>query len=285
MHRLFIATAALLATAPAEASWPEDVTISAMTDHNGQRLSAPIPDQYKQLITELGTAIANKPISPAGTLGAFGFDFSLQNAFAFTSAHGTPGDPSPWERAAPDENPSPWMFVPTLTARKGFAASLEFAMSAGWVGMHRQGVFSAFARMGVIEGYKPYPDVTIQAGYAGYIGNVELDLGVLDFSVRIGQNYAFGAFPEINTAQFEPYFDYSLLRITSAHRVTDEVEQLVGATRYYGFGQDEDAEPAIGVHRFSAGFQVTNGTVHFRGAGMFTVGSIPGVTFGMGFTY
>lgn len=285
MRVLLVATPMLMLSTPAMARWPEDVTLSAMLDHNGQRITAPVSDDYRQLITELGTAISNKPISPAGTLGAFGFDFSLQNAFVFTSARGTPTDPSPWERAAPDEDPSPWMFVPTFTARKGFAASFEFGTTAGWVGMHRQGVFGAFGRLGVIEGYKPYPDLTVQMGYSGYIGNVELDMGVLDFSVRLGQNYAFGAFPEINTAQFEPYLDYSLLRITAAPRLDPAVAQAIGATRYYSFGQADDAEPAIGVHRFAAGFQVTNGTVHFRAAGMYAVGSVPSVTVGMGFTY
>ncbi len=285
-HALPLATMAIaLAPQAALAGWPEDVTLTDMLDHNGQRISAPVPEDYRQLVTELGTAVANKPISPAGTLGAFGFDFSLQNAFVFYDGNGEVGDPTPWERAAPDEDPSPWMFVPTISIRKGFAASFEFGTTAGWMGMSRQGVFGGYGRLGLVEGTKPYPDLTIQMGYSAYIGNVELDLGVLDFGVRIGTKLPFGAFPEINTAQFEPYFDYTLMRITAAPRLSDEDKAAIGATRYYSFGQADDAEPALGVHRFSLGFQVTNGTVHFRGAAWYAVGSAPGVTAGMGFTY
>lgn len=285
MRRPLLPLPLLFASSSAYATWPEDVTLTDMLDHDGQRISGPVTDDYRKLITELGTAIANKPIAPAGTLGAFGFDFSMQSAFVFNHAHGTADAPSPWERAAPDENPSPWMFVPTFTARKGIAASLEVGTTAGWVGMTRQGVFGGFARLGLLEGYKPAPDITVQVGYSGYIGNVQLDAGALDFGARIGSCFAFGAFPGIHTAQFEPYADYTLIRVSAAPRVDDTTADILGVVRYYGLGRADDSEPAIAVHRLSTGFQVTNGTVHFRAAGSWAIGSAPSLSVGMGFTY
>jgi hypothetical protein len=279
-----LALTLLLAPAAAQAAWPEDVTISLMRDHGGQRISGPVTDDYEQLIRELGSAVGNKPIAPANTLGAFGFDVSLASSFVFVSANGTADDPSPWERATPDESPTGFGFVPGLSIRKGFAGSFDFGTTASWYGLTRQGVFGGFARLGLFEGVDPAPDVTVQVGYAGYLGNVELDMGVLDFGVRIGQVFPFGAFPDINTAQFSPFVDWSLLRISAVPRIDPAAEEAIGAVRY-GFSNDEDAENALLVNRFSLGFQVTNGTAHFRVAGSLAPQGASSVNAGVGFTY
>ena len=284
--RWFYRTAAVLAVVAtvgidtAEATWPEDITPSEMVNHGRRRISAPVTDDWEQLILELGTMVANKPVAPADTLGAFGFDVSLASTFAFTSTTGTDADPSPWERGAPDEQPTAFGMVPTITIRKGFAGSLEFGTTAGWVGMTRQGVFSGFGRLGILEGWHPAPDITLQLGYSGYLGNVELDMGVLDFSARIGKVIPFGAFPGFNTAQFSPYLDYSLLRITAYPRVDQDIIDEAGLLTY-----GKDGERPLVSHRGALGMQITTGSVHFRLVGMLASGAGASVNVGMGFTY
>ena len=286
MHRALPLLAALLPTA-AWASWPEDVTLSGMTEHGGVRVAdqAGLQAAYEQLVLEMGTAIANKPLAPAETLGAFGFDFSAGNTFVFVDTRATTGDPpTPWERAHTDESPQNLMFVPSMTARKGLPFSLEAGATASWVGMSRQGAFGGFARLGIVEGYKPWPDLTLQLGYSGYVGNDELELGVLDMGVTLGSTYAFGSFPGIRQAQFAPYLNFSMLQVSAAPILDDDTGEAIfgqeGWTQIGGERTRYDPFPQL-----AAGWQVTNSTVLFRMLGTWSPATVPTFHMGMGFTF
>lgn len=269
-----------LLIAPSALAGPDDVTLSAMTEHRGERVVADLSDDYKTLVRELGIAVANKPLAPAETLGAYGFDLSFANTFAFISVENDDGTPTPWQRAVEDEDPGSYLFVPQVSARKGLPMSFEVGMSAGWLGLTRQGTFGGWGRLGVVEGYKPWPDVSVHAGYSGYVGNDELELGVMDLGVTLGSTFPFGSFPGINNAQFSPYIDYTTLRISAHPLLDEETAAAVGAVPISG-----DGESAMVVPQIGGGFQVTNGTVLFRLIGTWSPNSLATATIGMGFTY
>lgn len=280
----------ILLPATASAVFPEDVVLSEMTAYRGVRVApGSLSDEYKTLIMELGTAIANQPINPAETVGAFGFDVGVVNTFSFINSRTENGEPSPWERAHDGENPNTYMFSPGLQIRKGLPMSLELGGRGSWIGNSRQAVFSGFGRFALVEGFKPAPDISVHAGYSGYLGNPELDLGVFDIGATLGGTWAFGSYPGINQAQIALFADFSVLRIAAVHRLDQETADVIGALNYYsGPSQSagsDDWESGITVPRVGGGLQVTNGNAHFRLTGAWAPSTIPTLNVGMGFTY
>ncbi|MCB9674210.1 MAG: hypothetical protein H6737_03785 [Alphaproteobacteria bacterium] len=275
--------ALLLATA--QAAWPEDPSLSNMVEHDGVKVvdSALLSASYEELVAELGTAVANKQILPASTTGTYGFEFAIHNTFVFTDAKERDSEISPWDRAVPSEDAEPYLFIPTFSARKGLPLSTEIGGSIGWIGLTRTGLASVYGRVAVVEGYKPIPDLTLQIGYSGYIGNDELELGVMDMGVTLGSQFAVGSSPGMNTGRFEPFANFSLLRVSAAPTVDTRVIETVGAATYRR--GKPDALPPIAIPQVAAGFQITNGNVHFRLAGSWAWSTLPTATAGMGFTF
>jgi hypothetical protein len=275
---------ALLASA-ALAAWPEDPSLSNMLEHDGVKVvdTALLSEDYQSFVAELGTAIANKQILPASTTGTYGFEFAMHNTFVFVDAADRESEISPWDRAVPDEDSEPYLFIPTFSARKGLPLSTEIGGSIGWVGMTRTGLASVYGRVAIVEGYKPIPDLTLHIGYSGYIGNDELELGVMDMGVTLGTQIAVGSAPGMNTGRFEPFANFTVLRVTASPTVDDRVLESVGAVTFRK--RDIDALPPIAIPQVAAGFQITNGNVHFRLAGSWAWSTLPTGTVGMGFTF
>ena len=111
MHALLFALAALAA--------PEDITLKGMTDFQGQHVTGDLSGDYLQLVGDLGTMIANRPLYPAKTLGASGFEVSFTNTFAFVPSLTVDGLPSGWMRANVDDDVGSYYFIPQVSVRKG----------------------------------------------------------------------------------------------------------------------------------------------------------------------
>lgn len=280
----------LLLPQVAIAAFPEDVVLSEMVDYGGITVAeGSLAEEYKTLVMELGTSVANQAVNPAETVGAFGFDVGFVNTFAFINSRTEDGQPSPWERAHPDENPNTYLFSPGLQIRKGLPMSLELGARGSWVGNSRQGVFGGFGRWALVEGFKPAPDLSVHGGYSAYLGNPELDLGVWDFGATLGSTWAFGSYPRINQAQISLFADFSMLRMAAVHRLDDATAQRIGAANFYSGpttapGSDS-YEASITMPRISGGLQVTNGNAHIRLTGGWVPSTIPTLNVGMGFTY
>lgn len=274
----------LLLPTTALAAWPDDVTPSAMGEWQGSALVGSQEDAWLQLVDELGTAVANKPLAPAGTLGPLGFDLSTGTTLAFIS-HGTDDEPSPWGLAHTDSAPASVLIMPQLGLRKGLPMSLEVGMDAAWLGVSRQGTFGGYGRAALVEGYKPWPDLTVQLGYAGYVGNDELDLGVTDMGVSLGSTFPFGSFPGLRSAQFSPWVTYTRLRVRARATVDPNLAADLGLVEVAGKDSDAEGTPARVIHRVSTGFQIANGNYLLRIVGTWAPRTIPTMTLGMGFTY
>jgi hypothetical protein len=150
----------------ARAAWPEDVNLEGMLDQDGELVldRELLGQSFRQLVMELGTMVANKPTTPADTLGTYGFDVYLSNQFVLTEARDRKGEPSPWARAHVDEQPAPYQMVPTFSVRKGLPMSTEVGGSIGWIGGSSTGIVGGWARVAIFEGYKPLPDLSLKAG-------------------------------------------------------------------------------------------------------------------------
>jgi hypothetical protein len=261
----------------------EDVVLTNMTEWHGERVGEDLHPAYMELVTDLGVMVSNKPVEPANTLGASGFDFEAGNTFVFLLPP-SDGTPSAWMRANADQDAGTYQIVPRIGARKGLPMSLEFGANASWLGFSKQSAFGAYGRVGLVEGWKPYPDITLQVGYAGYVGNDQLDLGVTDLGVTLGQKYAFGSLPPVRNAYWSPWISYQLLRVRAAPLIDADAASDIGATSV-GRPSDPASEPAVLIHELGGGFVISNGTVLIKFAGSWAVYSLPTATAGMGFTW
>lgn len=270
----------------AHAAYPNDISLSGMTEHAGAPVAQPIQEEYFDLLRELATAISTRPSLPTRTLGAYGFDLSWGATVAGISASGSAEDPSVWQRAHPDEDPPPVMSLPYLGVRKGLPYSLEVGSSLAWLGGSRQLALTGYARLGIVEGYQPLPDLSIRLGYTGYIGNDELEMGVLDIGLSIGTTMPFGSFPGGRNATFSPFFDYTTLRVRAAPVLDEAVAEQIGALPVSASrNAGTEYQPAMIVPQFGGGFQLQTGITFFRLAVAWAPTTIPTATAGMGLTW
>ncbi|MFT7519436.1 MAG: hypothetical protein ACI9MC_001577 [Kiritimatiellia bacterium] len=269
----------------AHATAPEDISISGLMTYGGVALDQDAATgQFDALALELGSAIANKPWAPARTLGTAGFDLSFGTTFVLIDTNDDEdGTPSPWAAGHNAEDPANMLIMPTLSMRKGLPLSFEMGARASWLAGSRQGVISGFLRAAPVEGYKPWPDLTFQIGYSGYVGNDELELGVLDIGGSVGGTFAFGSLPGIRQAQVSPYIGGGVLVVHAAAVLDDDTSAAMFGPPA---GDDDPSQRSYPVvPQVAAGIQVTNSTVLFRLAGTWTPSTAPSIHVGMGFAY
>ncbi|MDP6933833.1 MAG: hypothetical protein QGG40_12995, partial [Myxococcota bacterium] len=162
---------------PALGAFPDDVVLTQLDTWSGAAVSNAntMSQAYETVLRQLGAGVANKPMAPANTLGIHGLEVGFLSGFGFIDAGGDEDDPSPWARVHPDEDPTGVLWIPTLSVRKGLPFSLEAGANFGYVAFSRQTTFGAFGRWGLFEGFEGVPDLSIQLGYTGYVGNEELE--------------------------------------------------------------------------------------------------------------
>jgi hypothetical protein len=287
----------LLLVAAAWAAFPEDVSITQMDEFNGASTYLPDTTQagsdyvvtgYQELVKELGVSIANKPMAPGESLGINGFYVGVANTFAFVRTGTTDGvHPTGWDLASEEEDPQTYLFIPWIQVRKGLPASLEVGANAGWIGRTSTGVLGVYGRWSVVEGYRRIPDVALQVGYAGYIGNDELELGVLDMSATVGYSLPFGVTQGINQAVFSPYVSVGVNQIHAAPRADLSKTDLEGrVTEVSSVKTDLDTYVAgFAPFQIGGGFRLTNGDFSTTIAATYSPDLIATVNVGFGFVY
>jgi hypothetical protein len=287
----------LLLVAAAAVAAPQDVSILEMDDYDGA--STYLPDTttegsdyvvtgYQTMVKELGTSIANKPMAPGESLGVNGFQVGIANTFSFIRTGSTDGThPTGWDLADKEEDPDPFLFIPWLQVRKGLPASLEIGANAGWIGMTNTGVLGVYGRWSVVEGYRRIPDLALQVGYAGYVGNDELELGVMDMSATLGYSLPFGVTEGIHQAVFSPYVGIGVNRIHAAPRADLSRTDLAGRiTEVSGFKSDTDAfVEGFAPLQIDGGFRIVNGDFAATIAATYSPSLIASVSVGFGFVY
>ena len=278
---------ALALPSSAWAVWPEDVTPSAMQIQGGELLldSAVLGESYEQLMAEVGTMVANPAILPAETLGQNGWDYSIAVQFVFNEARDRKNEDSPWLQAHQKEDQLPYQWIPTFSVRKGLPLSTEVGSNGGWVGMSNQGVFGGYGRVAVLEGYKPWPDVSLQLGYSGLVGNNEIEVGTLDMGVTLGSTYYTGSLPGVHMAAVSPWVNFSMLRVSAASKLSDDVKSDIGAQDFANANRELDAPPPIAIPQVAVGWQIVSQNVHTRLGLSWAPDTIPTLNTSMGFTF
>lgn len=284
-----LATVTALLTSPvtAFATWPEDVVLTDMTEHDGVVVAdtALLGDAYRQLVMEIGTMVSNKPSHPAETLGIHGFSFDAGTTFVMTEAidRGESGI-SPWDRAHGDEDAAAYHVLPSFTVAKGLPLSTEVGMTAGWIGGSNQGLLSGYGRVAVFEGYRPLPDVSLQLGYAGYVGNNQLDVSTLDLGVTLGTTAPVGHLPGVNSGQISPWANFTTMRVSANPTIDEDTALEIGAIRYQRSDTEEFEAPIV-IPRFGGGCKFTAGNVHLRISASWAPATVPELSTGLGATF
>jgi hypothetical protein len=296
--RSMLLPSALLLTAlswspDASAKWPDDVQLSALSSFEGQPVTSLATSRaaYEQVVRELGAIIANKPTTVAHTTGLEGFDVSLTNTVGFIQANGERADatgPAAWERLHGDNDPSHTLWIPRLNVRKGLPLSSEVGANLGYVAFSGQTVFGAYGRIGLVEGYRQFPNVAIQGGYTAYLGNPELDLGVMDMSATIGYSIPFGRFAGVNDAVFSPFFGVGWIQINAVPTLDTELQQEIGVRAVSGFKSKDHYVDGFRPATLSLGGRVLSGDVQMSLAGTLTTTkdrATPTIEVGLGYVF
>jgi hypothetical protein len=283
-----VGCAALLSVLGPGAAWAgQDVRLSLLGSFNGSSVSdTDAKAAFDVVVNQLGVAVANKPIAPGETLGLNGFDIGVNSTIAFIdSRDASAGSPSPWARVTdPDDVPG-ILWIPGIQVRKGLPLSLEVGVNAGYVAFTKQTTFGGYGRWGLVEGYWPLPDVSVQVGYAGYIGNDELELGAMDASVTAGYSLPFGTLVGINQAQFCPYVGLGTIKIDAAPRFAGTENPFVGATAVSGFKSSEFYDANFSDFALHGGFRIVSGDFQLRVAASVSPGHLITLNGGLGFVF
>lgn len=277
----------LMTVPDALAAFPATVQPSGMAEQAGEVVIDPelLGAAWEDLVRELGTAVANQPITPAASLGLYGWEVGVASQFLFIQAKDRQGELSPWDRAWADEDPPEYLVVPTIGVRKGLPLSTEAGFNVGWISGSSTGIVSGYGRLAILEAYRPAPDLSVQVGYSGYIGNEEVELGVLDLGITLGTTALTGVIPGVNSAAVSPWINFSTLRVSASPRGIDEDTLAEIGVVPYKRGTEEDLKAPLVVPRFGAGLQVAARNVHLRTVITWAPTTIPTATAGMGFTF
>ncbi|MFT5681355.1 MAG: hypothetical protein ACI8RZ_002261 [Myxococcota bacterium] len=276
-------TVLALGIGTAQAAWPDDITLSQLGTWKGESYDQTdtIQQAYARVIQQTGMAVANTPLGAAETLGINGFDVAMTSSVSFLESNAG----SPWQRVHTEADPSRAMWIPGVTVRKGLPMSLEAGAQLGYIAFSRQTRFGGWGRVGLVEGYKKLPDVTLQVGYAGYVGNPELALGVMDTSLVIGKTWAFGRMMGINTASASPYLGVGMYRIRATPRLDESTLEEWGISEVSGFSKSDafaEGYNPIGIHLgtriLSGDFQILMGSTISPSAGL-------SLSAGLGYAY
>lgn len=268
------------------AGYPDDITLSQLGTWDGEAVTDAdvISGAYGTVVKGLGVAIANKALLPAETLGLNGFELSFTNNATFIKAYDAE-NPTAWQRTQVDGDPTRVLWTPTLGVRKGLPLSLEVGASLGYLAFSRQTIASGYGRWAIIEGYRSKaPDVTVQVGYSRYMGNDELQLGVMDASLTVGYTLGVSQLAGINHGTISPFLGLGMNRIKASPRLSDsELTQL-------GLGDlpcatPETCEEGYSPFALALGMQVTSNDAYVRLGGGWTPGTLPTTSFSIGVSY
>lgn len=287
--RSALAAASTLAlwASPGLAAYPQDVTLSQLDVYQGSPYSntEKIELAYRTVARDLGTGLANKP-QGGSTLGIDGFDISMGTTLIFVDANAFQGGATSWQRAREGNQGAGAVFVPQLNLRKGLPLSLEAGAHMGWLAFTRQGSIGGYGRVAPLEGQPKLPEVALQVGYTGYVGNDELELGVTDASISIGKTVAFSAMQRSKTRTIHPYGAVGLnwikaTPLLSAARLDDLTIGKMTASKKDTETYSADMRQVI-LH---AGMRIVSGDVGFRLGASVPLNSVPTLDTSVGYVF
>ena len=234
-----------------------------MSDWNGRpyQKTAAIQQGYDIVVKQLGMAVANRPQSVT-SMGIHGFQMSIQNTVSFIdSTRYADGSPSPWNLAFSNEDAPDNLWIPAIHIKKGLPLSFEIGGRTGMIQGDTGSVFGTYIRFSPIEGYKRAPDITIQSGYTGYIGNAELAVGAMDASLTIGKAIPFGPLNGVNSSIIKPYVAGGVYLLRADPRLQPDEQSILGITPVSAFSDSEFYTDGYRLYAFDGGIEIESNEI------------------------
>ncbi|RME26550.1 MAG: hypothetical protein D6798_06455, partial [Deltaproteobacteria bacterium] len=211
---------------------------------------------------------------------------ALGATLTFVDGHRKGGGPTAWERVREGNQGSGALFVPGVHLRKGLPLSFEIGGSLGWLAWTRQEVVSGYARFAPLEGYRNLPDVAIQVGRAGYLGNDELAVATTDIQAVIGRKVAFASGRRSRTNTVEPFLAIGMTRSRATPRLpADRLEELGIGTLSADRSDTETFDPAMRQVEGALGFRVVSGDAALRATATVPFAGVPGLETTFGYVF
>jgi hypothetical protein len=186
---------------------------------------------WRNLMSELGFAVAPTAFHPARTTGVGGFALTLEAAFTKINADqfstatdgtrrqywhdGTQGavDPNSHQASIVNNSPDSILQVYSLKARKGLPYGFEVTGSLGYLANTSLWVMGADIRWALLEGFRTgalgyFPDVSIGSGVRTVSGSSEFYLTTVGIDAEISKPITLA-----DSAVLTPYIGYQRLII------------------------------------------------------------------------
>jgi hypothetical protein len=167
---------------------------------------------FRQLVTELGVAIAPHFTSPAETTGFLGFEVGF--ATSITNIH---QDADYWRFARrTDESADTVLAMTTLHIRKGLPLFFEIGGNASWIANSEMWALGLEVKWALNEGFYYIPDVALRGSVNVLVGARDLTLVTSGFDLSLSKAFAVGG-----AATLTPYAGYNFLVISASSHVLD----------------------------------------------------------------
>jgi hypothetical protein len=217
---------------------------------------------FKNLVSELGFAIAPTALHPARTTGFGGFVLSLEASFTHINVHdmspsdtGYNGGTDYWnygtrgaDNSVRNNSPNSLIGIYSLKARKGLPFGFELAGDIGYIANTSLVLGGADVRWALLEGFRTgflgyVPDIAVGGGVRTMTGSSKMYLTTVGIDAQLSKPFTLG-----DQAVLTPYVGYQHLIIFGNSAVLDATP-TVDALQACGYaGRDAQGQPVCNNH-------------------------------------
>jgi hypothetical protein len=214
---------------------------------------------FRNVVSELGFAIAPTAFHPARTTGLGGFALTLEASFTHINAdasstgadgsqtqywhQGTQGsvDPNTNRSSIVNNSPDSLLALYSLKARKGLPLGFELTGSLGYLSNTTMWVIGGDVRWALLEGFRtgPFgyvPDISVGGGVRTLTGSPKLLLTTVGIDAQVSKPFTLA-----DSAVLTPYIGYQRLIIFGNSTVVDTTPN-VDALQQCGYAGNYDGE-------------------------------------------
>jgi hypothetical protein len=221
---------------------------------------------FKNMVSELGFAIAPTAFHPARTTGVGGFALTFESSYTKISPdgqstapdgtktsywhQGTQGavDPNTKKFSITNNSPDSLIQVYSLKARKGLPFGFEITGALGFIANTSMWVGGADIRWSLLEGFRTgamgiLPDVSIGGGVRTVTGTPKFTLTAVGIDAQISKPIAIA-----DSASITPYLGYQRLIIFGDSTVVDSTPNVDPSAQCGATGTDTMGAPVCHNH-------------------------------------
>jgi len=264
-----------------------EIDLESVAEWGGESIADPsvMTEAFSDLVRQLGSSISNPMVLGADTVGIYGFEFGATTTVSLISSDGTALEPSSWERFHPEGEPGSILVLPRVYVRKGLPASIEVGGSIGPVLGSSPSVVGGYVRAAPLEGYSDMPDIVLQAGYSGFVGHDQLELGAMDLSGTIGFTIPFGRVVGVNSASVAPWVGAGRIQVHAQPNLSIDDALDLGLSPVSGFSSAASYDPQYQFWQVFGGMRISSGSLVFNIAANWIPDELVTLTTGMGLNY